>query len=75
MCSIERHQLPEFGPTFRFHRLVLHGFEHWSEGVKVEMLYFAKIHQPADKFVEKVVYSDLKRTDVSLFLSVFWQLP
>lgn len=35
------------------------------------MLYLAKISQLASKFSEKVVYSDLMRTDVFLFFSLF----
>lgn len=34
------------------------------------MLYLTKIHQLADKFIEKAVYSDLMRTDIFVFFSV-----
>lgn len=40
------------------------------------MLYSAKIHQLADKSIEKAVHSGLMRTDVFIFfLFLFQQLP
>lgn len=68
VCSIQCYWLLEFGPSFRFHSLVLHAFE----DVKLAMLYLTKIHQLAEKFLEKAVHSDLMRTAVFLFFLCFF---
>jgi len=53
---------------------VLHVFEHSCEAVKVVTLYLRKIYQLAEKLNEKVVCSNLRRTDVFIFFLLLFLL-